>query len=179
MCVIANSACLVHTRGRVQAPLAVRTATLEELTEKLERFDSIQSMKATVTLQLSVVTEDEEKVQDFRDVKGFVLVRRPRVPFELSRRSPLFATTAFEMASDGKEFQVYLAAKNRFLVGDSSVKASSSKRADNVRPHHILEALLIDPPAIRGVEEVPGQPPGRKTAPIKLSAYYAKATTAH
>ena len=145
MCVIANSACLVRTRGRVRAPLALRTATLEELTEKIERFDSIQSMKATVTLQLSVVTEDEEKVQDFRDVKGFVLVRRPR-SIRVIALVPVVATTAFEMASDGKEFQVYLAAKNRFLVGDSSVKASSSKRADNVRPHHILEALLIDPP---------------------------------
>ena len=145
VCVIANSACLVRTRGRVRDPRALRTATLEELTEKIERFDSIQSMKATVTLQLSVVTEDEEKVQDFRDVKGFVLVRRPR-SIRIVAQVPVVATTAFEMASDGKEFQVYLAAKNRFLVGDSNVKASSSKRADNVRPHHILEALLIDPP---------------------------------
>ena len=125
--------------------MALRTATLEDLTEKLERFDSIRSMKATVTLQLSVVTEDEEQVQDFRDVKGFVLVSRPR-SIRVIGQVPVVATTAFEMASDGNEFQVHLPAKNRFLVGESSVKAGSSKRADNVRPHHILEALLIDPP---------------------------------
>ena len=145
MCVIANSACLVRTRGRVQAPLALRTATLEELTDKIERFGSIQSMKATVTLQLSVVTEDQEKVRDFRDVKGFVLVSRPR-SIRVVGQLPVVATTAFEMASDGNEFQVHLPAKNRFLVGDSGVKAGSSKRADNIRPRHILEALLIDPP---------------------------------
>ena len=146
VCVLAGSACLVRTRGRVQAPpMALRTATLEDLTEKLERFDSIRSMKATVTLQLSVVTEDEEQVQDFRDVKGFVLVSRPR-SIRVIGQVPVVATTAFEMASDGNEFQVHLPAKNRFLVGESSVKAGSSKRADNVRPHHILEALLIDPP---------------------------------
>lgn len=128
-------------------PQALRTATLEELTGKIETFGLIKSMRAGVTLQLSVITENETEVLDFRDVKGFVLVKRPK-SIRIVAQVPVLATTAFEMASDGNKFQVYLPARNQFLVGNNTVKTGSSKRADNVRPDHILEALLIAPPQL-------------------------------
>ena len=40
-------------------PVALRTATIEELTEKLRVFDRIQTMKSTVDLRLSVTLDEQ------------------------------------------------------------------------------------------------------------------------
>ena len=50
------------------------------------------------------------------------------------------------MVSDGKNFKVHIPQKKRFLVGNAASEATSKNRVDRVRPQHILEALLIDPP---------------------------------
>ncbi len=106
-------------------------------------------MKSTVDLRLSVALDEESegkrRIRDFTEVSGFILIQRPssiRTIAEL----PVVKTTAFDMVSDGKTFKVYIPQQKRFLVGDAASGATSKKRVDRVRPQHILEALLIDPP---------------------------------
>jgi hypothetical protein len=50
------------------------------------------------------------------------------------------------MASDGTVFRVYLPTKRRFLEGKTALDQLSENRVENVRPQHILQALLITPP---------------------------------
>jgi outer membrane lipoprotein-sorting protein len=130
-------------------PVALRTATLEELTEKLRVFGGIQTMKSTVDLRLSVAldeqAEGERKIRDFTEVRGFILIRRPS-SIRMIAELPVVKTRAFDMVSDGKNFKVYIPQKKRFLVGNAASEATSENRVDRVRPQHILEALLIDPP---------------------------------
>ena len=149
VCIGTTTACIVRTRTEKARPVALRTATLEELIEKLRMFGGIQTMKSTVDLRLSVAlddeAEDEKKIRDFTEVRGFILIRRPssiRTIAEL----PVVKTRAFDMVSDGKSFKVHIPPKKRFLVGNAASEAASEKRVDRVRPQHILEALLIDPP---------------------------------
>lgn len=144
-----TTACIVRTRTEKVRPVALRTATLEELTAKLRVFGRIQTMKSTVDLRLSVTldeqAEGERKIRDFTEVRGFILIRRPssiRTIAEL----PVLKTRAFDMVSDGKNFKVHIPQKKRFLVGNAASEATSKNRVDRVRPQHILEALLIDPP---------------------------------
>jgi hypothetical protein len=60
--------------------------------------------------------------------------------------------TIFDMASDGKEFRVWLPTKNKFLLGDVGLERNSEKPLENLRPQHLLDALLW--PEIRKEETV-------------------------
>lgn len=158
VCVGASTSCLGHTRVDRALPAPQATATIGELTEKLELFRDIRTMKSIVELRLSVVADERtgneepadggkkiQKVQEFTEVRGFILIERPakiRTVAEL----PVVKTKAFDMVSDGFEFKVHIPPKNRFLVGSAAANGTFEKRIDRVRPQHLLEAVLVDPP---------------------------------
>ena len=102
-------------------------------------------MKATVNLQLSYYNEEQTKRTDLRDVRGFVLARRPGFS-RIQAQYPVTRQKAFDMASDGETFQVYLVWQGRFFTGANTMDKLSKKRAENIRPQHIVEPLLIEAP---------------------------------
>ncbi len=112
---------------------------------KLRRLGEVHSMKATVELRLSYENEDRTRVQEFHDAPGFILARRPG-EIRTIAQVPVVRTTAIEMASNGQTFEVYIPSKKRFLMGDTKTDHPSEKRTENIRPNHILDALLIEPP---------------------------------
>jgi len=56
------------------------------------------------------------------------------------------------MTGDAESFRVSIPSKNKFLVGAVSLERTSSKPIENLRPQHLLEALLWT--EIRKEEEV-------------------------
>jgi hypothetical protein len=46
------------------------------------------------------------------------------------------------MASDAETFRVSIPSKNKFLVGPIALERTSSKPIENLRPQHLLDALL-------------------------------------
>ena len=126
-------------------PLITQTATLDELLAKIERLTQVQTMKATVELQLSVETEDRTRVRDLRPAPGFIVARRPS-EIRTIAQVPVVRTLAFQMASNGQMFQMHLPSRKRFFVGDAAHDQRSENRTENIRPSHTLEALLIEPP---------------------------------
>lgn len=140
-----NSSCLVRSSKPIQTPLISQTATLEELVAKLKRLGEVRTMKATAELRLSAETEDRMQVKEFPDAPGFIIARRPG-EIRTIAHVPVVRTVAFQMASNGQTFQVYLPSRKRFFVGDTAVEHPSEKRIENIRPNHILDALLIEPP---------------------------------
>ncbi len=134
----------VKTTYNVVPPLPVlKTATAEELTERLRQIGAAESLKATVMMQLSIVSDDRTKREEYRDVRGFILARRP----SFARVQAQFLTTrAFDMASDGESFRVHLIWKKQFLEGLNALNERSEKRAENIRPQHVMEPLLLAPP---------------------------------
>ena len=137
--------CLVRSRTVKLRPTNFRTATLDELITKLREFETIESSRAHVRLQLSITTEDRKKIKEYAEAGGVILMRRPG-SIRVRASFPVVGTTVFDMTSDGEEFHVYLPTEDRFLVGKNELTKRSEKRVENVRPQHILEALLIDPP---------------------------------
>jgi hypothetical protein len=135
----------VRSSKPIQAPVITQTATLEELVAKIRQFGEIRTMKATVQLGLSAESEDRTRVQEYRDAPGFIVARRPG-QIRTIAEVPVVRTTALQMASNGQTFQVYLPTKKRFFVGDTAQDHPSEKRMENIRPNHILDALLIEPP---------------------------------
>ena len=141
--VLANAACLVRTEKPPPVPLATRTAGLEELTSKLDSLSGIESLRSRVHLQLSVLTKDRQRIKAYPESDGLVLIDRPSA-IRVRAAFPVVGSTVFDITSDGTTFSVYLPTKNRYLVGLNELSKPSEKREENVRPQHILEALVID-----------------------------------
>lgn len=135
----------MRTRAPELRPTVFETASLDELTAKLGEFAAIKSSRANVRLELSITTEDRKKVKEYAEAGGVILIQRP-ASIRVRASFPVVGTTVFDMTSDGEQFHVYLPTEDRFLTGKNKFTARSEKRVENVRPQHILEALMIDPP---------------------------------
>ena len=148
----------MHTRVEETLPAAHPTATIEELTARIEAFGGIRTLKSTVELRLSVLTDEQaagkksdkkgaglRQVQEFTEVRGFILIERP-TKIRTIAELPVVKSKAFDMVSDGVEFKVYIPPENRFLIGKAQANSRSEKRIERVRPQHLLEAVLLDPP---------------------------------
>jgi len=80
-----------------------------------------------------------------------LLASRP-ASIRMIGQAPVIGTTVFDMASDGETFRVSVPSKNKFLVGYVTGEFNSSKPIENLRPQHLLDALLW--PEIRKEESV-------------------------
>ncbi len=125
-------------------PLATKTAGLEELTSKLDGLGRIESLRSRVRLQISVLTDDRQKIRVYPESDGLILIDQPS-SIRVRAEFPVVGSTVFDMTSDGTTFSVHLPTKNRYLVGLNELSKPSKKREENVRPQHILEGLVVDP----------------------------------
>jgi outer membrane lipoprotein-sorting protein len=132
-------------------PLA-RIATREELLEKYNAFaSSVKTLNATVELKTTAGSQYSGLIQEYHEVKAFLLAARP-ANVRMVGQAPVIGKTIFDMASDSKEFRVWLPTKNKFLMGDVRLERNSEKPLENLRPQHLLDALLW--PEIRKEETV-------------------------
>ena len=133
------------------SPVA-RFATREQLLEKYNAFaSSVKSLNATVELKTTAGSQYSGLIQEYHEVKAFLLAARP-ANVRMVGQAPVIGKTIFDMASDGKEFRVWLPTKNKFLLGEVGLERNSEKPLENLRPQHLLDALLW--PEIRKEESV-------------------------
>ncbi len=138
------------TQGTAK-PVA-KDATREELLERYNAFArSVQTVNATVELKPTAGSKYSGLIQEYHEVKAFLLIARP-ANIRVIGQVPVIGKTAFDMASDGETFRVFIPSKNKFLVGQVAAGRTSDKPIENLRPEHMLEAFLW--PEIRKEEEV-------------------------
>ncbi len=129
-----------------------RVATREQLLEKYNAFaSSVKSLNATVELKTTAGSQYSGLIQEYHEVKAFLLAARP-ANVRMVGQAPVIGKTIFDMASDGREFRVWLPTKNKFLLGEVGLERNSEKPLENLRPQHLLDALLW--PGIRKEETV-------------------------
>ena len=135
-----------------QARPVARVATREELLEKYNSFaSSVKTLNATVELKTTAGSQYSGLIQEYHEVKAFLLAARP-ANVRMVGQAPVIGKTIFDMASDSREFHVWLPTKNKFLIGDVRLERNSEKPLENLRPQHLLDALLW--PEIRKEETV-------------------------
>src|SRR5438552_16515250 len=134
-----------------QRPVA-KDATREEVIESSNLIArSIKTLNATVELKPTAGSKYSGVIDEYHEVKAFLLAARP-AEVRIIGQAPVIGTTVFDMASDGETFRVSIPSKKKFLVGPVAVERSSSKPIENLRPQHLLDALLW--PEIRKEESV-------------------------
>jgi len=120
----------------------VKDATREELLEGYNLIaHSRKSLNATVELKPTAGSKYSGVIDEYHEVKAFLLAARP-AEIRIIGQAPVIGTTVFDMASDGDTFQVSIPSKKKFLVGTVAAERASEKPIENLRPQHLLDALL-------------------------------------
>jgi outer membrane lipoprotein-sorting protein len=138
--------CLFHSR-RVERQLSaapLKAATQQELVDSINaQAAKIKTMQATVDIDTSVGGVNSGQVTDYKEIRGYVLARKPAM-LRLIGLMPIVRNRAFDMVSDGKEFKLWIPAKNRFVTGRNDTETTNPKQPmESIRPQNLYEALLI------------------------------------
>jgi hypothetical protein len=130
-----------HTLTAAQK-VVVKDATREELVEKYNAVaQGVRTVNATVQLKATTGSQYSGVIEDYHEVKAFLLAARPAY-IRVIGQAPVIGKTIFDMASDSETFRVSIPSKNKFLVGPVAVERSSTKPIENLRPQHLLDAML-------------------------------------
>jgi outer membrane lipoprotein-sorting protein len=122
--------------------VVVKDATREELLEKYNGVArGVKSVNATVQLKPVAGSKYSGVIEEYHEVKAFLLAERPAY-IRMIGQAPVIGKTVFDMTSDAESFRVSIPSKNKFLVGAISLERTSSKPIENLRPQHLLDALL-------------------------------------
>jgi outer membrane lipoprotein-sorting protein len=140
------SGCFVRTRTVKQAkmPGVVMTATAEELIQTINKqCQEIHSLSATVEFQATEGGPRKGKEKTYISFSGYILLRKPE-SLRVIGLVPVLRTRAFDMASDGNTFKLWIPSRNKVIVGTNSVTKESSNALENLRPNIFFDSLLID-----------------------------------
>lgn len=153
-----SSGCVVRNgvRNKVVVPQSqkpvARDASRKELLDLYNQIArGIKTLNATVELTPIAGSTYSGVIVEYHEVKAFLLAARP-AQIRMIGQAPVIGRTVFDMSSDGDTFRVLIPSKNKFLVGPVAVERNSNKPIENLRPQHLLDALLW--PEIRKEEAV-------------------------
>lgn len=131
-------------------PVALE-ASKEQLLDRYNAFArNLQSLNAVAELKPTAGSAYSGVISEYHEVKAFVLAARP-YSIRVIGQVPVVGKTVFDMASDGQNFEVSIPPKNKFLVGPVGFDRPSDKPIENLRPQHLLDALLW--PEVRKEED--------------------------
>lgn len=138
--------CAVKSETRI-SPAALPPPALEasaaDLIGKINtQSATIRTLVATVQLEPTAGSVYSGVIKEYRDVRGFVLLEKPRL-IRMLGQAPVVRTTIFDMVSDGRDFRLSIPPKNKFLVGKNDFRRAARNSLENLRPQHILDALLV------------------------------------
>jgi outer membrane lipoprotein-sorting protein len=143
---LATPACLLRRETHIQpsqVPAPAREASLAELVSKLTAIsESVNSLTATVDLEPTAGSIYSGVIKEYHDVRGFILAERPAM-IRVLGQAPVVRTDIFDMVSNGEEFRLYIPPVQKFIVGKTAFHRPTKNSLENLRPQHILEALLV------------------------------------
>lgn len=124
-----------------KTPALVQTATPEELVRLLnQRWESLNSLTATVEIYATELHTAEGIAKDFPSCRGYILMRKPRM---LRVVGTEFGLKIFDMASDGSHFMLVMPTKDMVVKGSNLVTEKSSNPLENLRPDFFLDAIVV------------------------------------
>jgi outer membrane lipoprotein-sorting protein len=108
------------------------------------RYNAIQDFSATVDMVPALGSAEKNEITEYKDVRAYILFRKPE-DIRIVGLYPVVRNKLFDMVSTGSGFKLYIAPKNRFVVGPNDVAVPSKNKLENLRPRHFLDALLVRP----------------------------------
>lgn len=138
--------CAVKRTTRVspsQLPPPAKEASVAELIGKVNaQSEAVRTLVATVELEPTAGSVYSGVIKEYRDVRGFILLEKPAL-IRMIGQAPVVRTNIFDMVSDGREFKLYIPSRQKFIVGKNDFRRPAKNSLENLRPQHILHALLL------------------------------------
>ena len=148
LAVFPTAGCVFRTRPVEDkySKTPLKDSTQQGLIDSInQQSEALQSLKATVDIDSSAGGIKKGHVTDYKEIRGYVLARKPDW-LHMTGLMPIVRTTAFDMVSNGKDFQLWIPPRNKFVIGkDQAPITNSDQPMENIRPQNIYEALLIRP----------------------------------
>jgi outer membrane lipoprotein-sorting protein len=147
--VVMLPSCLVRRRSISQKGAGpnrpLLTADRQTLLDSLVRqFDAVRDFNAQVNMVPALGTVEKSKITEYKDILAYIIFKKP-AKIRIIGLYPVVRTKAFDMASTGDEFRLFVPSRNRFLIGSSEVRQLSPNKLENLRPQHFIDALLVRP----------------------------------
>jgi outer membrane lipoprotein-sorting protein len=144
------SGCLV-TRRKLpvpKAPSVVQDATSESLVKQLnDRWNALQTLNATVEMKATVTHSLKGESSEYPSIRGIILLKKPSM-LRVYGRVPVVGTRLFDMASDGKDFVLWIPSKNEAIEGPATEsQTKSASQFENMRPGFFFDSMVV-----RGLE---------------------------
>lgn len=137
--------------ARTQAPRVTQTVAPEDLVKLLnQRWDSLNTLYAKVEVQASTrkAKEGTETDTSYTSFPGIIMMRKPE-KLRVYGRVPVIGSPMFDMASDEKNFTLYVHyPKPLAYKGPVALTHRSPNMIENMRPGFFLDALVV-----RGLDE--------------------------
>jgi outer membrane lipoprotein-sorting protein len=136
------------SKKTVVPPAAARASLVATPEQLLEQYNDaarwVKSLNASVELNPVAGSAYTGVIEDYRDVRGFILAQRPG-SIRVLGQAPVINKNIFDMVSDGETFRIFIPSKNKFLVGPASLERPAKKPIENLRPQHLLDAMFWQP----------------------------------
>jgi hypothetical protein len=124
-------------------PPPVVQASAGELASRLAAArQAIRTLTVTADLEPTAGSVYSGVITEYHDVRAFILLESPD-HIRMVGQAPVVRTTIFDMVSDGKEFRLLIPSKRKFIVGSNTIVRPAKNSLENMRPQHILDALLV------------------------------------
>jgi outer membrane lipoprotein-sorting protein len=152
-----------------QRRLPAKEATRAELFQRLQdKSVQIETLKATVALDLIRGGAGTGVLEEYRQTKGYVFVERP-AHIRIQVQMPLVLTTVAVMVSDGQEYRVSIPIKNQFAVQAVDAPIDPANSLSSLRPQIFLDGLFVD---VRPYLEKPSVKSVLEEAIVGIHSYY-------
>lgn len=126
-----------------KAPATVQTVTPEELVAQLNKsWDALHTLTAKVTIQATMSKPKEGSVTTEPTFPANILLSKPDM-LRVYAQVPVLRTEMFDMASDGKNFTLYVPSKKEAVKGPNSLTKKSPNEFENMRPAFFYDAMVV------------------------------------
>jgi outer membrane lipoprotein-sorting protein len=126
---------------KAQLKAALEASPAQLIAEYNEVARGVHSVKATMDLAPTAGSSYTGVIQEYHNVKGFLLARRPGY-VRLIGQAPVVAKDIFDMVSDGQTFYISIPSKKNFIVGPANLERPAKTPLENLRPQHLLDAIF-------------------------------------
>jgi len=142
---LARRRTIMHAGATSNKTPALLTSDTKTLVDQIERrYNAIHDFNATVDMVPALGSAEKNKITEYKDVRAYILYRKP-AEIRIIGLYPVVRNKMFDMVSTGPNFKLYIAPKNRFVVGTNEITHVSENKLENLRPVHFLDAIVLRP----------------------------------
>ncbi len=109
-----------------------------------KHYNDVHDFSVTVDMTPALGTVEKNQITEYKDVRGYILFSKP-AEIHIIGLYPVIRSKAFDMASNGRDFKLYIPSRNLFLIGNNDVVKPSTNKIENLRPQYFVDAMLVHP----------------------------------